>query len=77
MEKLIVTIPKNAREQIQVRVQEFQGHDLVAARVFYHNGDEDWKPGRNGLTVKVGLLPDLLVALTKAEIEVKKAGLLE
>jgi len=77
MEKLIETIPKNVREQIRVQLQEFQGHDLVAARIFYHNGDEDRKPGKNGLTVKVGLLPDLVAALTKAEAEAKKAGLLE
>ena len=77
MEKIIATIPKNVREEIRVQLQEFQGHDLVAARVFYHHGDEDWKPGKNGLTVKVGLLPDLVAALTKAEAEAKKAGLLE
>ena len=80
MRKLISSIPKNAREQIRVALDEFKTKDatynMIAARVFYEDGGE-YRPGRNGLNVRVELLPALVAALQQAETEARKAGLLE
>ncbi len=62
MRKLIATIPKNAREEIRVALDEFETkdttYDMVSVRVFYEDGGE-YRPGRNGLNVRVDLLPPL------------------
>ncbi len=80
MEKLIVAIPKNQREDIRVALTEFQKDgqyfDMVSARVYYDAGDGEMKPGRNGLNIPVRLLPALADALREAEAEARAAGLL-
>ncbi len=79
MEKLVRTIRKSAREELRVALSEFRTdratHHMVSARVFYDDGP-DFKPGRNGLNVKVDLLPVLIEALREAEREARAAGLL-
>lgn len=79
MRKLIATIPKNAREEIRVALDEFEAGDvtynMLSLRVFYEDGGEH-RPGRNGLNVRVELLPAILGALRDAETEARKAGLL-
>ena len=79
MRKLIATIPKNGREEIRVALDEFQAkdttYDMISVRVFYEDGGEH-RPGRNGLNVRVELLPAIVAALRDAETEARKAGLL-
>ena len=77
MKKLIATIPKRLGEEIRVALDEFEAggtvYDMVSARVWFEDGPE-WRPGRNGINVKVGLLPALIEALTEAETEARRAG---
>ena len=79
MRKLISTIPKNGREEIRVALDEFKTkdatYDMVSLRVYFEDGDE-YRPGRNGLNVRVVLLPAIVAALRDAEMEARKAGLL-
>ncbi len=79
MRKLIATIPKNGREEIRVALDEFEAGDVMynmfSVQVFYEDGGE-YRPGRNGLNVRVELLPAIVAALRKAETEARKAGLL-
>ncbi len=51
-------------------------YNMVSARVFYDDGAE-CRPGRNGINVRVELLPDLIAALRGAEAEAQAAGLLK
>ncbi len=80
VEKLIAAIPKNQREEILVALSEFEKdgktYDMVSARVHYDAGDGEMKPGRNGLSVPVRLLPELVAALRQAGAEARAAGLL-
>ena len=79
MEKLVVTIPKSARDEIRIALTEFHAngavHQMISARVFFEDGPEH-RPGRNGINVKVTLLPALIGALQAAEREARAAGLL-
>ena len=79
MRKLIATISKNSREEIRVTLDEFTTkdatYDMLSLRVFYEDGGEH-RPGRNGLNVRVELLPAIVTALRDAETEARKAGLL-
>ena len=80
MEKLITTIPKSHREQIRVGLSEFTKdgttYNMAFARVYYDDGAE-YRPGRNGINLRVELLPELIAALQGAEVEAQAAGLLE
>ncbi len=79
MRKLISTIPKNGREEIRVALDEFEtkgaSYDMVSVRAFYEDGGE-YRPGRNGLNVRVDLLPAIVTALREAETEARTEGLL-
>ncbi len=81
MDNLIATIPKNARERIEVALSEFTKDgvtfDMVSARVHYDDGSGQYKPGRNGLNVQVKLLPALIEALRQAEEKARAAGLIQ
>ena len=76
MDKLIATIPKNAREVVRVALSEFEGHPMFSARTYYDDGSGEYLPGRNGINLKVAMLPALIAALQEAEAEARAAGLL-
>lgn len=65
-------IPKNAREELRVSLEEFKGHRLLTLRVWYEAEDGTRRPGKQGIAIRQELLPELLKALHKAE---RKAGL--
>ena len=79
MKKLITTIKKSDSEELRVALSEFETsgrvHQMMSARVFYLDGKE-YKPGKNGINLKVDLLPQLVEALALAEKEARSAGLL-
>ena len=80
MEKTVSIIKKSQRQQIHVGLSEYakdgETFDMVFARVFYDDGAE-YRPGRNGINVRVELLPELIAALQQAEAEARAAGLLK
>ena len=63
MEKLIETIPKNAREEIRISLTEYQGHDLCDVRVYAepYSGDE-WVATKKGVSLSVAKLSALIEA---------------
>jgi len=79
MENAICTIKKSQREEIRIALSEFKKdgktYDMVSARVYFDNGAE-YQPGRNGLNVRIKLLPSLIEGLQAAEQEALAAGLL-
>ena len=59
---MMIAIPKNAREEIRISVDEFKGHRLCNLRVWYLDGDE-FRPGKQGLALRLELAPQLIEAL--------------
>ena len=77
-ERTIATVPRNALEEVRVRLSRFKGNDLVDVRIFAEPDDsEERRPTKRGIALNVVLLPKLLEALHLAEEEARKAGLLE
>ncbi|WP_297754627.1 transcriptional coactivator p15/PC4 family protein [uncultured Shimia sp.] len=62
----IATIPKNSKEEFRVSLDEFRGHQLLNVRVWYRAEDDEMRPGRQGIALRLALLPDLARALEKA-----------
>ena len=58
-------IIKNSREVLRITRDDFRGHDMVNVRVFYSAGDDDMKPGRQGVAFRAALLPEVLDALNQ------------
>ena len=78
MEKHITCFEKNAAEEVRIELSEFNGYDLVSARVYATAGaDGSRVPTRKGLTLNVRLLPVLIEGLQAAETEARAAGLLK
>lgn len=68
------TIPKNNREEIRVGLDQFNGHDLFAARVWFLTDDSSRLPGKSGIAFKAALLPEFARAVEGALTEAKKRG---
>jgi hypothetical protein len=71
----LVTIPKNSTEEIRVGLDEYNGHNLFAARVWFER-DGKSLPGKSGIAFKLSLLPRFAEAVQAALAEAKKRELL-
>ena len=79
MENTVRTIKKSQREEIRIALSEYtkdgKTYDMVSARVYFDDGAE-YRPGRNGINVRVNLLPVLIEGLQAAAEKAREAGLL-
>lgn len=57
-------IPKNNREIIRIERQEYRGHDLINLRVWYDDGEGNYKPGKQGVAFQAALIPQVLDAFS-------------
>lgn len=62
----IATFRKNAKEEVRVSLDEFRGHRLVNIRVWFEADDGEMRPGKQGIALRIEMLPDLREALTAA-----------
>ena len=68
---------KNPREDVRVAISNFKGHDLVGVRVWFRDANDELRPSKAGVTVKVELLPELLRLLQAAKDVVIEKGMLD
>lgn len=61
----IAVIQKNSREDLRITVEQYRGHELLNLRVWYEADDGSMRPGKQGLAVRLALLPELRDALDK------------
>lgn len=73
----IATIRKNAREDLRVTLDEFRGHHLLNLRVWFDADENEQRPGKQGVAIRLDLLPHLSAALLEAEECARKLGLLD
>ena len=66
----------NAREKLRVRLDIYQGRDIVDLRRWYCTGGDELRPGR-GLAISVRHLPALAGALRQALADARIVGLLD
>jgi len=74
MTKSIAVIPKNSLEEIRIDLSEFNSHNLAGIRIFYDAGNDDWRPTKKGITIKITLLDNLIEALHKAKSQAQEQG---
>ncbi|MEJ2239702.1 MAG: transcriptional coactivator p15/PC4 family protein [Gemmatimonadales bacterium] len=76
-EIVVGSFPKNNREEVRVSLSKFKGYDLVGVRQWYRNENDDPRPSKSGITIRVDLLPELLELIQKARDIAVEKGILE
>ncbi|MEE8201042.1 MAG: transcriptional coactivator p15/PC4 family protein [Candidatus Acidoferrales bacterium] len=69
--------PKNNREDVRVTFSKFKGYDLLGVRVWYRTDNDELRPSKSGVTIRVDLLPELLSLLQQAKKVAIEKGLLD
>jgi len=78
MAEIVHQFAKNATEEVRVSLTEYKGHKLVDLRIYYEPEDgSERRPTKKGITIDVGLYPELKKAMIKVENELIKKNLLE
>ncbi len=68
MSRFLVTVSKNSRERIEVRLSEYQGHEYLDVRLFWRSSDNgEWRPSKKGVTLKPALVGELIGLLEKVK----------
>ncbi|MBN9454285.1 MAG: transcriptional coactivator p15/PC4 family protein [Bosea sp.] len=73
---IVAEWPKNERETVRVALDEFNGHPVVNARLWFRADDGSMRPGKAGLAIGVRHLPALAKALNQALAIATAQGLL-
>ena len=78
MAEVVHQFAKNATEEVRASLTEYKGHKLIDLRIYYEPEDGgDRRPTKKGITIDVGLYPELKKAMVKVEKELIKKKLLE
>jgi hypothetical protein len=70
------SIAKNRREQVVVQLRKWKGCDLLDVRVFVPDLMGQPRATKDGISVRVRVLPEIAAALKAAEAEARRLGLL-
>lgn len=74
----ILELPKNSHETLVLALEEYRGHRLLSARVYYdHPETGELRPTQKGFAVNVQLLPQLADGIAAALHKARSAGLLK
>ena len=76
-EIVVGSFPKNNREEVRVSLSKYRGYDLVGVRQWYRNENDEPRPSKSGVTIRVDLLPELLDLIQKARNIAVENGILE
>lgn len=78
MVDVVHQFPKNATEEVRASLTEYKGHKLIDLRIYYEpeEGGER-RPTKKGVTIDVGLYPELKKAMMKMERELIRKDLLK
>jgi hypothetical protein len=74
MDEVVAQFEKNATEVLRISLTEFRGHQLIDARIYYSDDEGQYRPTKKGVSLAVGLYPELkkaMLALEKILLERK------
>lgn len=74
MDEVVAQFEKNATEVLRISLTEFRGHQLIDARIYYSDDEGQYRPTKKGVSLAVGLYPELkkaILALEKILLERK------
>ncbi len=62
-EKRSVVIKKNNNESVVVSQTDYKGFDLIDIRTFYTDANDELKPTKKGVTIRLEKVDELIAAL--------------
>ncbi|MFQ5703732.1 MAG: transcriptional coactivator p15/PC4 family protein [Gemmatimonadales bacterium] len=74
---VVGSFPKNNREEVRVTLSKFKGYDLVGVRQWFKNDNDEARPSKSGVTIRVDLLPELLNLIQQAQDIAVEKGILK
>lgn len=78
MGHVVHQFPKNTTEEVRASLTEYKGHRLVDLRIYYEPEDGgERRPTKKGITIDVGLFPELKKALLMIEKELIRKELIK
>lgn len=72
---VVASWPRNAREQIEVALDQYQDCRTIDLRTWFTSADGSQRPTRSGLSLSIKHLPALADALAKALARARELGL--
>jgi hypothetical protein len=75
-EIIVAEWPKNSRELLRVRIDEFMGQPVICVRAWYPDSNGIMMPGKGGLTIGIKHLPALADSFNNALAAALEHGLL-
>jgi hypothetical protein len=73
----VATIRKNAEEQVRVSIEDFHGFILADVRIYSaFTAAKVPMATKRGVSIQIGMLPDLVEALQAAELMARALGLI-
>ncbi|CAB3759343.1 transcriptional coactivator p15/PC4 family protein [Paraburkholderia solisilvae] len=63
---LILEVQKNSRERVRISIDQYKGHEYVNIRTWYVDAAGEYRPTKNGVTLKPQLIPQLMQGLELA-----------
>lgn len=73
LEREIVTLPKNDREQLKIQLREYKGRPYLDIRIYWTpDAGQTWSPSKKGVTVGLANLGLFQEAIGKAASLVKE-----
>ncbi|MCJ2031252.1 PC4/YdbC family ssDNA-binding protein [Methylobacterium sp. J-043] len=76
-QRTVASVRKNARQEIRIGLQEYEGRQIASLRVWFKAEDGTMRPGNDGLNFRVDPLPELHEALAEAVRAAEAEGLLD
>jgi len=73
---VVKKIPLTRQTKIRILLTKFEGKDKFSIRVWYRRSSGEFRPGKNGITVDLEHLPEMLSGVRLAKRRVLKEGLL-
>lgn len=69
--EIIYEWEKNKREKVRVSLSEYKGKKLLDIRVWYLDENNQYSPGKKGISLGLEQLPFLEEAIAKAKEKIK------
>ena len=74
---VIAKFQKNSKEAVYVAVSEYRQASYIDLRTYADYDGGGLRPTRKGVSLRIGLLPELRAALDRADVEARRFGLLK
>lgn len=75
-DETVAKFEKNSREEVWITLNEYQGRKIFQIRVYFKDGEGEWRPGKQGIALSVDRYRDLASSLIELGERLTADGLL-